>query len=135
MQYRDGNISTCLIKTLVNYLCCACCALCQLSYSLFFYRYSLFIYLCSLFIIVFIHLFCSCSFSFIHCSIFVLCSLFKRENIQFWSWTVFQVFQSCCSCSSKPAYNIIYASQLTSYSRLHRLCLSIGAKDLLLSKT
>ena len=57
MQCQDGHISTCLIKTLVNYLCCAYFALCQLFIC---YRYSLpvFIYLCSLFIIDII-LFCS----------------------------------------------------------------------------
>ncbi len=64
MQYRDGHISTCFIKTLVIYSYCAYYALCQLSNSLFFYRYLLFIYLCSLLIIVF-HLFCSCLSSFI----------------------------------------------------------------------
>jgi hypothetical protein len=44
VQCRDCHISTCLIKTLMSYLCCAYCALCHLSI------HYLFVVVCYLFI-------------------------------------------------------------------------------------
>ncbi len=98
VQYQCGHISTYFNKDTreLQYLYCACCALCQLSIhnrsSLFLivYRYSLFIYLCSLFIIV-VHLFFPlfdfysfcfrfCSFSILLLSLFVVhCSKEKSS--------------------------------------------------------
>ncbi len=84
MQCQDGHISTCLIKTLVNYLCCAYCALCQLlfviclSLSLFiiFARYS------TLSLIYFVH-----------------CSTFHPRcgSIRFFSILLFSSFFVHCS--------------------------------------
>ncbi len=54
MQYRDGHISTCLIKTLVIYFC----AYCACASYIFIIITHFFIYLYSLFVIV-VHLFCS----------------------------------------------------------------------------
>ncbi len=74
VQYRDGHISTCSIKTLVIYLYCAYCALCQ-------FLYSLFINCCSLLIIV-VHLFCSLLDSHLFfVQLLFHCSLFKRKRL------------------------------------------------------
>jgi hypothetical protein len=96
------------------------------SEQLFVICYSLFLYLCLLFIVV-VHYFVHAQFLFILCSTFVLCSLFK--------WKRFNSDPGLYSRYFDPAYNIISASQWTSYIRLHRLCLSIAAKDLLWSYT
>ncbi len=96
--------------------------------SLFVICYLLFII--SLFVLVIYRcrsLFCSCSILFILCSTFVLCSLFKRKR--------FNSDPGLYSRYFDPAYNIISASQWTSYIRMHQLCLSIAAKDLLWSYT
>jgi hypothetical protein len=77
VQYRDGHISTYIIKTLVIYLCCAYCAcasyifIIATPYFLFVLRYLLlsFIYFALLFDFIIID-----SFAFIRCS------LFKREK-------------------------------------------------------
>jgi hypothetical protein len=116
VQYRDGHISTCSIKTIVIYFYCV--------YCVFSYRYSLFIYCC------FIINRC-CSFilfmpNSIH-SLFDFCSFFivqKRKD-------------SILILDCIPGISILRttSSMLVnkSYSRLHRLCLRIGAKDLLRS--
>ncbi len=92
MQCRDGHISTCLIKTLVNYLCCAYCALCQLSIRYLFIVVH-YLFICAhyslLSFIYFVHCStfhpCCCSIlSFFDSFTFIiLCALFKREKIQF----------------------------------------------------
>jgi hypothetical protein len=79
-------------------------------YSLFVYSYSLFIYSCSLFIIV-VHLFCSCSISFICVRLlfFVHCSKEKRFNLILILDCIpgisILVINNCtrCSCSSTPS--------------------------------
>jgi hypothetical protein len=106
-----------LLKTIVNYLCCAYCALCQL---LFVIHYLLFIYLCSLFLLSFIY--------FVHCSTFpstflfelfffdsfvfiILCALFKREKIQF---------------NSDPGLCSRYFNPIVPVQVHHHLCKSIN---------
>ncbi len=86
MQYRDGHISTCLIKTLVIYLCCGYCA-CASYLFIIVTRYYLFvlrirycrsfILFCSLFDYLFVLLFYFISHRFF---CFIHCSLFKREK-------------------------------------------------------
>jgi hypothetical protein len=86
VQFRDGHISTCLIKTLVIYLCCAYCAcasynsLSLLVIYLFVLRYSLlsFIYFvyCSTFIFCFV-------VRFFFIDSLVRCSLQKEKKCHF----------------------------------------------------
>jgi hypothetical protein len=97
VQYRDSHISTYSIKTLVIYLYCAYCALCQLIVFVIYYCCSLFIVVIYLFsLLLDSHL--------LFVRLLINCFLFKREKIQFWSWTVFHVFRSRsstrCTCST-----------------------------------
>jgi hypothetical protein len=110
--------------------------LCICSFQLFVIRIYLFVLIYSLLVI---HLFCSlfnyllpcCLFSFLIDSLFIVVQ--KRKE-QFWSWTVFRYFDPVVPVQVH-LFIITNTSQQTSYSRLHRLCLSIKAKDLLPPKT
>jgi hypothetical protein len=126
MQYRDGHISTCFNKDTHDIYIVHMC-LCQLFIR---YCYSLFIYLCSFYsflsFIYFvpwltIHLFILLLISLLVRSLFY--SLFKKRKEQFWSWTVFRYFD--------PANHHQYRVNKHHTTDSHRLCLSIGAKDLL----
>jgi hypothetical protein len=129
VQYRDVHISTCLIKTLVIHLYCA-----RASYLFVIVTRYLFIF-ASLFVIV-IHSFCllfdylfvlRSDFIFQRFFAFIHCSPFKRENNN----SDPELCSGISIMRTRYLFNIINTSQETSYSRLNRLCLSIGAKDLL----
>jgi hypothetical protein len=85
VQYWDGHISTCLIKTLMIYLYCAYCA----CASYIFVIITRYLFICALLFIIVVHLFCSLfrlficklfDFIFLQFFAFIYCSLSKREK-------------------------------------------------------
>ncbi len=112
VQYRDGHISTCLIRTLVIYLCYAYCA----CASYIFVIVTRYLFICASYLLLsFIYsVHCSIINSFVvrfhSSSTLLLHSLFIvwKEKVQFWSWTVIRYFNPItCSILSYESINII----------------------------
>ncbi len=131
MQQRDGHISTCFNKDtreLLTVFCAYCVCATYIRY-LVIYLFVLVICYCRSFILFIVRLLFVLLFNsfFINSFAFIICcSLFQRDKLnsdpELCSGISILLFQYTTSSIQVNEHHT---------SRLHRLCLSIGAKDLL----
>jgi hypothetical protein len=112
VQCRDGHISTCLIKTLVNYLYCAYCALCQLLFNIclslsVIYLFVLVIRHCCSFILFIVRLFIHVVIQFQSFRLFAFIVFCAKQNGSILILDYVQVFRSCEQHHLCKSINII----------------------------
>jgi hypothetical protein len=101
----DGQISTCFNKDTFDLFMLCMVLICQLHHVFFYYCCLIYFTVVRFILLLFDHSFvfyssfvdfCSFDYFCFDSTFIVHCSL---ENIQFWSWIVFQVFRSRCTRS------------------------------------